>query len=855
MDNRLVQPATRSSLLRYSVAVGSALAGLLLRLLAAPVLGNKLPYITFFLATTASATFGGFGPGLLTTVLGAVLAALFIVPPFGSLVFAETSDYLGLSLFISTGTFISYLAGRLIRATQHVLDREQRVAFLLLLDDHLRLLSDAEEITQTAAKLLGGHLRVNRCAYADVETDEDTFNLTGDFNSDVPSIVGRYTFAQFGAECLRLMRIGDPYIVTDSEVDARTALVRESYRLTLIRSVICVSVLKQGRFVAAMAVHQKTVRQWRTEEVELVQQVASRCWESIERARVGRELRDSQARLRAIYDGTYEYIGLLTPDGILTEVNRASLEFGGDAREDVIGRFFWDTPWFQGTPGAADLVRRGVQKAGAGEFVRFEATLRRPSGQYLTFDISLHPIFNDRNEVILIVPEGRDLTERKQAEQSLRASEARFRSAVTAVSSLVWTNNPEGQMDQQQPGWGAFTGQSYEDYQGYGWATAVHPEDAQPTIDAWREAVAERRMFLFEHRVQRHDGVYRLFSIRAVPVLDENGSIREWVGVHTDITESKEAEEERRALLEREQDARQSAELLNQIGAALAAELDAQRLAQSITDIATRLTGANFGALFHNLLNEQGESYTLYSLSGVEREAFAGFPMPRNTQVFGPTFRNEGVVRSDDITDDPRYGKNSPHRGMPHGHLPVRSYLAVSVVSRSGEVLGGLFFGHSQKGRFTEAHERVINGIAAQAAIALDNARLFREAQLTQEALRQSNEELKKANSDLEQFAYSASHDLKEPLRMVAIYSELLKLKYQGRLDAEADHYIDLTIAGAHRMEALVSDLFAYTQAAIAPFEENMDAISAENVLQKALANLRGSLDESGATVHHSSLP
>lgn len=457
-----------------------------------------------------------------------------------------------------------------------------------------------------------------------------------------------------------------------------------------------------------------------------------------------------------------------------------------------------------------------MAKAASGEFVRFEATVRRPSGEYLTFDISLHPIRNEKGEVVLIVPEGRDLTERKEAEYALRASEARFRAAVTAVSSLIWTNNPQGQMEQEQPGWAAFTGQTYEEYSGYGWAKSVHPEDAQPTIDAWNEAVAESRMFVFEHRVRRHDGIYRLFTIRAVPVLDDNGSVCDWVGVHTDITERRHAEDERNALLVREQEARQTAELLNQIGPALAAELDTQKLTQSITDIATRLTGAKFGALFYTVQDEHGESFTLYSLSGAEREAFAGFPMPRNTYVFGPTFRNEGILHSGDITTDPRYGKNLPYSGMPDGHLLVRSYLAVSVVSRSGQVLGGLFFGHPEPDRFTDAHERIVSGIAGQAAIALDNARLFGEAQRTQGALVRANEDLRNANADLEQFAYSASHDLKEPLKMVGIYSQLLQRKYKGRLDAEADSFISITVEGAKRMEALVSDLFAYTQAATA---------------------------------------
>ncbi len=132
-----------------------------------------------------------------------------------------------------------------------------------------------------------------------------------------------------------------------------------------------------------------------------------------------------------------------------------------------------------------------------------------------------------------------DLSEVIAAQEAVRASEARFRAAVSAVSSILWSNNARGEMEGEQTGWGAFTGQAFAEYQGFGWANAVHPEDAQPTIDAWSLAVAERRMFVFEHRVRRRDGVWRRFSIRAVPVLGADGGIREWVGVHTDITEER----------------------------------------------------------------------------------------------------------------------------------------------------------------------------------------------------------------------------------------------------------------------------------------------------------------------------
>ena len=126
--------------------------------------------------------------------------------------------------------------------------------------------------------------------------------------------------------------------------------------------------------------------------------------------------------------------------------------------------------------------------------------------------------------------------------ERLRQSEQRFRAAVEAMDGILWTNNAAGEMAGEQPAWAALTEQTYDDYQGVGWSKAVHPDDAKPTIDAWKAAVAERRIFVFEHRVRRRDGQWRLCSIRAVPVFDEEGRLREWAGIHTDVTEKRASE-------------------------------------------------------------------------------------------------------------------------------------------------------------------------------------------------------------------------------------------------------------------------------------------------------------------------
>ncbi len=137
-----------------------------------------------------------------------------------------------------------------------------------------------------------------------------------------------------------------------------------------------------------------------------------------------------------------------------------------------------------------------------------------------------------------------DITGPKRAEAALQHSEERFRAAVAAVEGVVWTNTAVGEMRGEQPGWAELTGQSFDEYQGFGWADAVHPDDRQPSIDAWNLAVAERRLFAIKHRVRLRDGEWGMFSVRAVPALEPDGSVREWVGVHTDVTRQRAAEQE-----------------------------------------------------------------------------------------------------------------------------------------------------------------------------------------------------------------------------------------------------------------------------------------------------------------------
>ena len=253
----------------------------------------------------------------------------------------------------------------------------------------------------------------------------------------------------------------------------------------------------------------------------------------------------------------------------------------------------------------------------------------------------------------------------------------------------------------------------------------------------------------------------------------------------------------RREMSEALREEAHSLEILNRVGAAVAAELDLGRAVQVVTDAARELTGAAYGSFFYNVYDAGGEASVLYALSGAAREAFAAYSVPSAGGLGLPTVADRNIVRIDDVLDDPRYDKKHPPFGMPNEHLPVRSYMTAPVVSRSGEILGALFFGHPYPGAFGPRAERLVAGIAGQAAIAIDNARLYQAAQTeiavraaTEAALRESEERQIRLNLSLE--------------ATVAERTSALKAANEGlRAEALEREKVEQTLRQSQKMEAV----------------------------------------------------
>ncbi|MDB5854774.1 MAG: hypothetical protein JWR22_2815 [Herminiimonas sp.] len=276
-------------------------------------------------------------------------------------------------------------------------------------------------------------------------------------------------------------------------------------------------------------------------------------------------------------------------------------------------------------------------------------------------------------------------------------------------------------------------------------------------------------------------------------------------------------------------------ELLHRTGKIVSSTLDLQDLVQSITDTATHLSGASFGAFFYTVTDDQGEAMQLYTLSGAPREAFAKFGLPRPTALFGPTFAGAPTVRSGDITKDPRYGRSAPHHGMPAGHLAVRSYLATPVISRTGKTLGGLFFGHPAPDMFSERTERIVVGVAAQAAIAIDNAQLYETAQ-------KAREEAERLALAKDEFLSMLAHELRNPLAPISSAAKLIDLDGGvGPLVQQAGSIISRQVT---HMKHLLDDMLDVSSVSHGLVTLSDAVVDVKEVISDAIDQVRPLIDE-----------
>lgn len=452
-------------------------------------------------------------------------------------------------------------------------------------------------------------------------------------------------------------------------------------------------------------------------------------------------------------------------------------------------------------------------------------------GRRIPIDDSGAPIRHN-GSLLGIVVVFRDVTERRRAERE----RARLAAIVEGSDDAIASKTLDGIVTSWNPSAARLFGYKPEEIIGKSITLIIPPERQAEEDTILGQLRRGERVDHFETVRLAKDGTRIDVSLTISPVRDPSGAIVGASKIVRDITARKRSE---RRL-------REEIQVRNLLGdaaqAVVHAQLDLQRVVQSVTDIAREITGAAFGAFFYNVQDERGESYRLYTISGAPVEAFSKFPQPRNTAVFGPAFRGEANVRSGDITADPRYGHNPPYHGMPEGHLPVRSYLAVPVKAASGEVLGALFFGHPEPDVFTERAERLVAAVAAQAAVAVESARAHQALKREIEQRKQAEHALSQADRRKDEFLAMLAHELRNPLAPIRNATELLSHMLAN--DANAQAALGMIKRQGVQLSRLVDDLLDVSRITTGRIQLKREPIDLATVITQAVETVESQVRE-----------
>jgi PAS domain S-box-containing protein len=444
-----------------------------------------------------------------------------------------------------------------------------------------------------------------------------------------------------------------------------------------------------------------------------------------------------------------------------------------------------------------------------------------------------------------LAPDAHD--ELLHAREALRQSQLELRALANSMPQLAWIAEQDGAMVWYNERWYDYTGTTPEQMSGNGWQAAYAPECLDAMQAHWAASRSSGTPFELEVPIRSASGEFRWFLVRANPVRGSDGKVLRWFGTSTDVDQVKRVQEALR-------DETAVLELLNRTGALLASQRDLHPLLQEVTDAATSISGARFGAFFYHSTNSAGESMVLHTLSSGAPVAFSQFGQPRATALFGPSLRGEGTIRCDDVQQDPRYGQNAPNHGIPPGHPPVRSYLAVPVALRNGDVIGSLFFGHPQPGIFSERTERIIGGIAAQAAVAIDNARLYEAARHAAEerkvlldSERQARAEAERTSQLKDEFLATLSHELRTPLTAILGWAQVLR---RGSRDQADLHRGLQTIERNARAQAqLIEDLLDMSSITSGKVRLEMQPLAPAALATAAIESVRPAADAKQITI------
>jgi len=471
-------------------------------------------------------------------------------------------------------------------------------------------------------------------------------------------------------------------------------------------------------------------------------------------------------RFQALFEQAPISIQILAPSGRTTRVNKAwenlwQIHEGTPLMAYVLGEYNVLHDPQLADNGIAALLARALQ----GERVELPAALYDVSaldghGPKRWVTAKARPIKDKDGNTLEVMLMHEDITERMAADGALRLREQRFRSLVMATSQIVWSNTPDGRVLEDSPSWRAYTGQTYDEWKDFGWVDALHPDDRAPAQSLWLACVAARSVFETKYRLRSADGSYRWTAVKGIPILADDGTIREWIGANSDIHDMISAELELAQRLDREK--RNSALLAKVAQAArtlhtvLAAEDIAQALVTAVRDILQTHQAVV------SLTEAGGWTQAINAVSLSDKyAAYRGYDAKTDgSGIYAQVCRDNRVMRLTQVQLEahPAWRGFGEHAGA---HPVLRGWLAVPLIDRMGKNIGLIQASDRFEGDFTDEDEAILVQLASIAATGFENARLYGSLQ---------DQDRRK-----DEFLAMLAHELRNPLAPIAAAAEMLK--------------------------------------------------------------------------------